>query len=89
MSKSTLAEANEKKDWRIYPDGYVKFDSLYKHFHQNHSWFVTRDKDNMLYIVTESREVDTQTGLISDETIQLTGFYTSQKYPDNLRLLVY
>ena len=69
--------------------GYVKFDSLYQHFHQNHAWFVTRAKDNMLYIVTESREVDTQTGLISDETIQLTGFYTSQKYPDNLRLVVY
>ena len=58
--------------------GYVKFDSLYQHFHQNHAWFVTRAKDNMLYIVTESREVDTQTGLISDETIQLTGFYTSR-----------
>ncbi|MDD6471993.1 MAG: IS4 family transposase, partial [Bacteroidales bacterium] len=69
--------------------GYVKFDSLYKHFHQNHAWFVTRAKDNMLYIVTESREVDTQTGLISDETIQLTGFYTSQKHPDSLRLVVY
>ena len=69
--------------------GYVKFDSLYKHFHQNHAWFITRAKDNMLYIVTESREVDTQTGLISDETIQLTGFYTSQKYPDSLRLIVY
>ena len=69
--------------------GYVKFDSLYKHFHQNHAWFVTRAKDNMLCIVTESREVDTKTGLISDETIQLTGFYTSQKYPDSLRLIVY
>ena len=69
--------------------GYVKFDSLYKHFHQNHAWFVTRAKNNMLYTVTESREVDTQTGLISDETIRLTEFYTSQKYPDNLRLVVY
>ena len=90
MPKSTLAEANEKKDWRIYQDfGYVKFESLYKHFYQNHAWFVTRAKDNMLYTVTESREVDTQTGLISDETIQLTRFYTSQKYPDNLRLVIY
>ena len=35
--------------------GYVKFDSLYKHFHQNHAWFVTRAKDNMLYIVTDVR----------------------------------
>ena len=69
--------------------GYVKFESLYKHFHQNHAWFVTRAKDNMLYTVSESREVDAQAGLISDETIQLTGFYTSQKYPDNLRLVVH
>ena len=66
--------------------GYVKFDLLYKHFHQNHAWFVTIAKDNMLYAVTESMEVNTQTGLIYDETIQLTGFYTSQKYPDNLKL---
>ena len=43
----------------------------------------------MLYTVTESREVDTQTGLISDATIHLSGFYTSHKYPDNLRLVVY
>ena len=77
------------KAYYLMDKGYVKFDSLYKHFHQNHAWFVTRAKDNMLYTVTESREVDTQTGLISDETIQLTGFYTSQKYPDNLRLVVY
>ena len=69
--------------------GYVKFDSLYLHFHQNHEWFVIRVKDNMLYIVTESREVDSQMGLISDEPIQLTGFYTSENYPDNLRLVVY
>lgn len=69
--------------------GYVKFDSLYKHFHQNHAWFVTRAKDNMLYIVTESREVDTQTGLISDETIQLTGLYTSLNYSGSLKPIVY
>lgn len=69
--------------------GYVKFDALYKHFHRNHAWFVTRAKDNMLYEVVESREVDSQTGLISDETIRLSGYYTVRKYPDNLRLVVY
>ena len=101
MPKSTLTEASIHDSkvmdeipvvanaYYLLDKGYVKFDSLYKHFHQNHAWFVTRAKDNMLYTVTESREVDTQTGLISDETIQLTGFYTSQKYPDNLRLVVY
>lgn len=57
--------------------GYVKFASLYKHFHQNHTYFVTIAEDNMLYIVSESRDVDAQTGLISDETMQHIGFYTS------------
>lgn len=69
--------------------GYVKFDALYTHFHQNHAWFVTRAKDNMKYEIVDSREVDPQAGLISDETISLTGYYTSRKYPDNLRLVVY
>lgn len=67
----------------------MKFEFHYKHFHQNYAWFVTRAKDNMLYIVTEYRKIDAQVGLISDETIQLTRFYTSQKYPDNLILTVY
>ena len=57
--------------------GYVKSDSLYKHFHQNHAWFVTKAKDNMVYESFEFREVDTQTGLIFDEIIKLTGYYTS------------
>ena len=138
MPKSTLAEANEKRDWRIYKDfgyvlikkakdlyageklridldemvcafdsstielclsfcpwatlhhgkggfkmhtlmdlnayylmdkGYVKFDTLYTHYHQAHAWFVTRAKDNMKYEVLESRDVDPQAGLISDEEV--------------------
>ena len=43
----------------------------------------------MKYEVLESREIDPQAGLISDETINLIGYYTSRKYPDNLRLVVY
>ena len=155
MPKSTLAEANEKKDWRIYQDfaqvlclklcpwakfhhergaikmhtlmdlrgsiptfvhltegavhdsqimdkipveansyylmdkGYVKFDSLFRHFHLNNAFFVTRAKENMLYEVLDSREVDQSAGLFSDETIKLTGPLTSKKYPDSLRLVVY
>ncbi len=79
----------EANAYYLMDKGYVKFDSLYKHFHQQHAWFVTRAKDNMLYEVVESREVDPEAGLISDETIKLTGYHTSKKYPDNLRLVVY
>lgn len=79
----------EENAYYLMDKEYAKFDSLYNHFHLNHGWFVTRAKDNMLFEVVESREVDHQTGLISDETIRLTGYYTSRKYPDNLRLVVY
>lgn len=98
--KSTLAKANEKKDWRIYQDfaqvlirqtkeaykgqklRFGKFDSLFQHFHLNNAFFVTRAKENMLYEVIDSREVDQSAGLFSDETIKLTGPLTSKKYPD-------
>lgn len=79
----------EPNAYYLMDKGYVKFDTLYIHFHRNHAWFVTRAKDNMKYVVVDSREVDPQAGLISDETIRLTGHYTSRKYPDNLRLIVY
>ena len=79
----------EPNAYYLMDKGYVKFDALYKHFHQKHAWFVTRAKDNMKYAVVESREVDPQAGLITDETISLTGYQTSRKYPDNLRLVVY
>ena len=126
MPRSTLAEANEKKNWRIPFDsttidlclalcpwatfhhrkGAIKvhtlmdlrgsiptfvrsFDSLYKHFHLNHVFFVTRAKDNMRYEALDFREVDPQAGILSDETIRPTGYYSVQKYPDALKLVVY
>ncbi len=79
----------EPNAYYLMDKGYVKFDALYKHFHQKHARFVTRAKDNMRYEAIESRKVDPQAGLISDETIRLTGYQTSRKYPDNLRLVVY
>ena len=69
--------------------GYVDFDRLFRLFHQQGAFFVTRAKDNMVYEVFDSREVDKQTGLISDESISLTGLFTSRKYPDVLRLVIY
>jgi len=79
----------ESNAYYLMDKGYVKFDSLYKHFHLNNAYFVTRAKDNMVYEVLESREVDPSAGLISDQTIRLTATTTSSKYPDTLRLVIY
>ena len=133
MPRSTLAEANEKKDWRIYAfkmhtlldlrgsiptfvmltpgkvndakvmdkipveagtfylmdKGYVAFEKLYKYFQQKGAYFVTRAKDNMSYEVIKSRPVNKDSGVLSDETIRLTGYYSTRKFPDTLRLVVY
>ena len=43
----------------------------------------------MSYEVIESRPVDKGSGVLSDETVRLTGHYSIQKYPDTLRLVVY
>ncbi len=69
--------------------GYVAFEKLYKYFQQKGAYFVTRAKDNMSYEILESRPVDKGSGVLSDETIRLTGYYSIRKYPDTLRLVVY
>ena len=69
--------------------GYVDFDRLYRLFQQQKAYFVTRAKDNMKYTVFEERQVDKQTGVISDKSTSLTGLFTAKKYPDLLRLVVY
>ena len=81
--------AVEASSYYLMDKGYVKFDSLFRHFHLNNAFFVTGAKENMLYDVIDSREVDQSAGLLSDEAIKLTGALTSKKYPDSLRLVVY
>ena len=66
--------------------GYVAFEKLHKHFQQKGAYFVTRAKDNMSYEVIESRPVDKDSGVLSDETIGLTGYYSTR---NALRLVVY
>ncbi len=79
----------ESNAYYLMDKGYVKFDALYKHFHLKNAYFVTRAKDNMAYGVLERRNVDTDAGLISDQTIRLTAARTSYKYPDALRIVEY
>lgn len=78
-----------RKEAELMDRGYVAFEKLYKHFQQKGAYFVTRAKDNMSYEVIESRPVNKDSGVLSDETIRLAGYYSTRKYPDTLRLVVY
>src|SRR6266853_2560017 len=65
--------------------GYVDFRRLYA-IHQAGAFFVTRTKINMKYHRVYSHPVpDKTTGVGSDQSIALDGFYTNQDYTQHLR----
>jgi hypothetical protein len=67
---------------------YVDFARLNK-FELHKAFFVTRAKTNLNFRRLYSQVVDRSTGLICDQTIVLTGFYVSKKYPEKLRRIRY
>lgn len=55
-------------------------------FHESAvGFFVTRAKSNLKFRRIYSHPIDKATGLKCDQTITLTGVYTSKQYPDKLR----
>ncbi len=64
--------------------GYLDFERLHR-LHRAGAFFVTRAKSNLRAQRRYSRPVDRSTGLICDQTITLTGFYSKADYPDTLR----
>jgi hypothetical protein len=68
--------------------GYVDFARLHS-LHLSNAFFVTRAKTNMDFKRIYSHPVDRTTGIICDQTIALTGYYSSKDYPDKLRRIKY
>lgn len=64
--------------------GYLDFARLHR-FHQAGSFFVTRAKSNLKAQRRYSRPVDRSTGLICDQTVTLTVFYSRQGFDAPLR----
>lgn len=64
--------------------GYIDFDRLFQ-LHEAKSFFVTRAKSNLKAQRRYSHPVDRSTGLICDQTIVLTGFYSKQDFDTALR----
>ena len=64
--------------------GYVDYGRLHA-IERARAWHVTRARSRMRYCRLHSHPVDKTTGLRSDQTISLTGFYAAQDYPDKLR----
>lgn len=64
--------------------GFLDFERLFR-FHQAGSFFVTRGKSNLKAQRRYSHTVDRTTGLICDQTIVLTGFYSLKGFETPLR----
>ena len=64
--------------------GHLDFQRLYR-LHSAGSFFVTRGKSNLKAQRRYSHPVDRSTGLICDQTVVLTGFYSSQDFETPLR----
>ena len=64
--------------------GYLDFDRLHA-LHRAGAFFVTRAKSNFKFERVYSSPVDRTTGLICDQHVELTGFYSQRGYPERLR----
>lgn len=84
-----------KSFFNVVPDSIYCFDkgytdfSWYRHIDINRAFFVTRAKENLQYTVAGQQEVPVGGGVLSDENITLSGFYTAKDYPGKLRLVRY
>lgn len=76
----------EAGSFYIMDRGYLDFKRLYV-LHQAKAFFVTRARHNLQCHRIYSRAVEKSTGLRCDQTIVLTGPKSSQRYPDQIRLV--
>ncbi len=74
----------EAGSFYIMDRGYLDFERLYR-MGQYFAFFVIRSKINMGFRRLYSHPVEKETGVQSDQTIVLTGFYSSKDYPDKMR----
>jgi hypothetical protein len=68
--------------------GYLDFARLHL-MHQAGTFFVTRAKSNFKCRRLYSHAVDRSTGLICDQTVELTVLYSRRDYPERLRRIRY
>jgi len=68
----------------VFDKGYTNFE-WYRSLDDRGIYFVTRLQKNAKYKVVERRTTKKLKNITSDQTIELAGFYTKQKYPGKLR----
>lgn len=91
ISDAKLHDVNAMDELPIEPGAFYVMDRGYLDFARLHvfekqgAFFVIRAKRGMCFVRHHSMAVDSQSGLRSDQIIQLTGYYSKKGYPDRLR----
>ena len=95
ISEASLHDVNtmdllyyETGGYYIFDRAYIDYARLYR-IHQNSAFFVTRAKSNFNFRRMYSNKVRKKNGVLVDQIGKVTGFYTSQKYPEKLRRIKY
>ncbi len=78
----------EKGSYYVMDKAYVDYKRLYR-IHDERAYFVVRAKTNLDAYIVASRDVKEETGVLSDQTIELAGQNSSKRYPGKLRLIQY
>ena len=78
----------EPGSFYIMDRGYLDFARLFV-LKELLSYFIIRSKENLQFRRLYSHPINKSTGLICDQTIALTGFYTAKHYPEKLRRIRY
>ena len=94
ITDASVHDSTAMKEIPYEPDSYYIFDRAYNHFkmlykiQQIGAFFVIRAKKNLQYkTIKWKRRLPKR--ILSDATIELTGFYPRQYYPQLLRLVRY
>jgi hypothetical protein len=95
ISDGKMHDVNALDELPIEPGAFYVMDRAYLDFSRLHvfedqgAFFVIRAKRGMRFVRQHSLAVDYQSGLRSDQIIQLTVYYSQQGYPDRLRRIRY
>ena len=72
----------------IMDKAYTDFERLFN-FTKSMAYFITRAKNNLVFIRCNYRQIDKATGVRSDQTIRLKSPKSSQLYPGHLRRITF
>ena len=90
-----VARSEEKLDFALLPDSILSIDKAYIDYNWLYSlnrrgaYFVTRVKGNMKYEVTGQHKPIKNKQVVRDDIVRLTGYHTTKKYPEELRIVGY